>query len=74
MVIARHVIRGMSSTFPCLTRRRVGRSAVTSESLLSANDTAQQRRPLVRRNVAKNRNAAAVGCSGWFAGAATVSL
>ena len=31
------------------------------------NDEAHPRRPLVRRNVPKNRNAAAVGCSGWFA-------
>src|SRR5262249_48624629 len=36
---------------------------------LPANDEAHPRRPLVRRKATKSRNAAAVGCSDWFAGA-----
>jgi hypothetical protein len=34
--------------------------------MLSANDKAHPRRPLVKRNVSKNRNAVAVGCSDWI--------
>jgi hypothetical protein len=40
------------------------------KSLVShPNGTTHPRRPQVRRNAPKNRNAAAVGCSDWFAGA-----
>src|SRR5262249_23287247 len=40
----------------------IGASAI----LRWPNDKAHPRRPLVRRNAAKNRNAAAVGCSDWL--------
>jgi hypothetical protein len=35
---------------------------------LSPNDTLHLPGPLVKRCVAKNRNAAPVRCKGWFAG------
>jgi hypothetical protein len=47
------------------TVKKVARSAAFIRC--APNDKAHPRRPLVRRNAPKNRNAAAVGCSDWFA-------
>jgi hypothetical protein len=40
---------------------------VEASSIELPNDKAHPRRPLVKRSVTRNSNAAAVGCSDWFA-------